>query len=85
MTNLQSALQFVPLYAIRDSLTVLVVLVVMIATNAKFAAVALIAIPMAGGVLGVLGRKLRSAGRRGNEVMGRSTTASRKACRACSS
>ncbi len=70
MNNLQSALQFVPLYAIRDSLTVIVVLFVMIATNPKFAMVALIAIPMAGGVLGVLGRKLRSASRRGNEVMG---------------
>ncbi len=70
MNALQSALQFVPLYAIRDSLTVIVVLAVMIATNPKFALIALIAIPMAGGVLGVLGRKLRSAGRRGNEVMG---------------
>ncbi len=70
MNALQSALQFVPLYAIRDSLTIVVVLGVMIATNAKFALVALIAIPMAGGVLGVLGRKLRSAGRRGQEVMG---------------
>ena len=70
MTALQSALQFVPLYAIRDSLTVAVVLSVMIAANAKFALVALIAIPMAAGVLGVLGRKLRSAGRRGQEVMG---------------
>jgi subfamily B ATP-binding cassette protein MsbA len=70
MNALQSALQFVPLYAIRDSLTVVVVLAVMIATNTKFALVALIAIPMAAGVLGILGRKLRSAGRRGQEVMG---------------
>lgn len=70
MNALQSALQFVPLYAIRDSLTVVVVLIVMIATNPKFALVALVAIPMAGGVLGILGRKLRSASRRGNEVMG---------------
>ncbi|MBI5245588.1 MAG: ABC transporter ATP-binding protein [Elusimicrobia bacterium] len=70
MNNLQSALQFVPLYAIRDSLTIIVVLAVMIMTNPKFALVALIAIPMAGGVLGILGRKLRAAGRRGNEVMG---------------
>ncbi len=70
MNALQSALQFVPLYAIRDSLTIVVVLGVMIATNPKFALVALIAVPMAGGVLGVLGRKLRSAGRRGQEVMG---------------
>ena len=70
MNALQSALQFVPLYAIRDSLTVVVVLCIMISANPKFAMVALIVIPMAGGVLGVLGRKLRSSGRRGNEVMG---------------
>jgi subfamily B ATP-binding cassette protein MsbA len=70
MTALQSALQFVPLYAVRDSLTVVVVLAVMVWTNPKFALIALLAIPMAGGVLGVLGRKLRSAGRRGQEVMG---------------
>ncbi len=70
MTALQSALQFVPLYAVRDSLTIIVVLGVMIAANFKFALIALIAIPMAAGVLGVLGRKLRSAGRRGQEVMG---------------
>ena len=70
MNALQSALQFVPLYAIRDSLTVIVVLAVMIWTNPKFAALSLLAIPMAGAVLGVLGRKLRSSGRRGQEVMG---------------
>ncbi|HEX4048597.1 MAG TPA: ABC transporter ATP-binding protein [Elusimicrobiota bacterium] len=70
MTALQSALQFAPLYAVRDSLTVVVMLAVMFWTNPKFALIALIAIPMAGGVLGVLGRKLRSSGRRGQEVMG---------------
>jgi subfamily B ATP-binding cassette protein MsbA len=70
MNALQSALQFVPLYAVRDSLTVVVVLAVMVWTNPKFALIALLAIPMAGGVLGVLGRKLRGAGRRGQEVMG---------------
>jgi len=70
MTALQSALQFAPLYAVRDSLTVVVMLGVMFWTNPKFASIALIAIPMAGGVLGVLGRKLRAAGRRGQEVMG---------------
>jgi ATP-binding cassette, subfamily B, bacterial MsbA len=64
MTNLQSALQFVPLYAVRDSLTIAVVLAVMVWTNAKFALLALVAIPMAGAVLGVLGRKLRPAATR---------------------
>jgi subfamily B ATP-binding cassette protein MsbA len=70
MNALQSALQFVPLYLIRDSLTVVVMLVVMFFANPKFAALALLVIPAAGGVLGVLGRKLRSSSRRGQEVMG---------------
>jgi len=70
MTALQSGLQFVPLYVIRDSMTIIVMLVVMLMTNAKFALVALLSIPMAAGVLGVLGRKLRASGRRGQEVMG---------------
>ncbi|MDE2490713.1 MAG: ABC transporter ATP-binding protein [Elusimicrobia bacterium] len=70
MNALQSALQFVPLYVIRDSLTVVVMLVVMFIANAKFALLALLVIPIAGGVLGVLGRKLRASSRRGQEVMG---------------
>lgn len=70
MTALQSGLQFVPLYAIRDSLTIVVMLVVMVMTNTKFALVALLCVPIAAGVLGILGRKLRSAGKRGQEVMG---------------
>ncbi len=70
MNALQSALQFVPLYLIRDSLTVVVMLVVMFYANPKFAALALLVIPIAGGVLGVLGRKLRASSRRGQEVMG---------------
>lgn len=70
MNALQSALQFGPLYAVRDTLKIVFVLGLMFWTNPKFAAIALIAVPLTGGVLGVLGRKLRSAGRRGQEVMG---------------
>ncbi len=70
LNNLQSGLHFVPLYLVRDTLTVVVLLFVMFFINWKFAAIALIAIPMAGAVLGILGRKLRSAGRKSQEVMG---------------
>ncbi|MDE2237392.1 MAG: hypothetical protein KGK30_05850, partial [Elusimicrobia bacterium] len=70
MTRVQDGLQFVPLYVVRDSMTVVVLLGVMFYINWRFALVALIAIPMAGVVLGVLGRKLRSAGRRSQEIMG---------------
>jgi ATP-binding cassette, subfamily B, bacterial MsbA len=70
MANLQSGLHFVPLYVVRDTLTVCVLLFVMFYIYWKFALIALIAIPVAGGVLGVLGRKLRSASKRSQEIMG---------------
>lgn len=70
MNALQSALQFGPLYAVRDTLKIVFVLGLMLWTNPKFALIALVAVPLTGGVLGVLGRKLRTAGRRGQEVMG---------------
>jgi ATP-binding cassette, subfamily B, bacterial MsbA len=70
MNALQSGVHFVPLYLVRDTLTMTVLLGVMFWTNWKFAATALLVIPFAAGTLGVLGRKLRAAGRRGQEVMG---------------
>jgi ATP-binding cassette, subfamily B, bacterial MsbA len=70
MTRVGDGLQFVPLYIVRDTATVIVLLGVMFYIHWKFAMTALIAIPMAGVVLGVLGRKLRAAGRRSQEIMG---------------
>jgi subfamily B ATP-binding cassette protein MsbA len=70
MTRVQDGLQFVPLYMVRDTMTVLVLLCVMFKINWRFASVALIAIPMAGAVLGILGRKLRQSGRRSQEILG---------------
>ena len=70
LNNLQQGIQFVPLYLVRDTLTVLILLAVMFVINSQFALIAILAIPMAGGVLAVLGRKLRSSSRKGQEVMG---------------
>jgi subfamily B ATP-binding cassette protein MsbA len=70
LNNLQSGLHFVPLYLVRDSLTVVALLLVMFSIHWQFALIALIAIPMSGGVLAVLGKKLRSAGKKSQEVMG---------------
>lgn len=70
MTRLQDMLQFVPLYVVRDSATVVVLIGVMFYIRWQFALTALICIPVAGAVLGILGRKLRSAGRRSQEIMG---------------
>ena len=70
LSNLQSVLHFVPLYLVRDTLTVIVLLFVMFYLYWKFALIAIIAIPVAGGVLAVLGRKLRGASKRSQEIMG---------------
>lgn len=70
LTRLGDALQFVPLYVVRDSATVVVLLGVMFYIHWQFAVTALIAIPVAGAVLGILGRKLRSSGRRSQEITG---------------
>ena len=70
MTRVGDGLQFVPLYMVRDTAQVIVLLGVMFYINWRFAITALIAIPIAGGVLGVLGRKLRSSGKRSQEIMG---------------
>jgi subfamily B ATP-binding cassette protein MsbA len=70
LTRLGDALQFVPLYVVRDSATVIVLLGVMFYIHWQFAITALIAIPVAGAVLGILGRKLRSSGRRSQEITG---------------
>ncbi|MBI4679070.1 MAG: ABC transporter ATP-binding protein [Elusimicrobia bacterium] len=68
--NLASGLHFVPLYMVRDSLTVVVLIFVMFYIYWQFALIAIIAIPLAGAVLTVLGRKLRSASRQSQEIMG---------------
>ena len=70
LNNLQQGLQFVPLFLVRDTLTVIILLGVMFYINWQFALIAVLAIPMAGGVLAVLGKKLRSSSRIGQEVMG---------------
>ncbi len=70
LTRLGDALQFVPLYIVRDTMTVIVLLGVMFFIHWQFALTALIAIPVAAAVLGILGRKLRQAGRKSQEITG---------------
>ncbi|MBI4376585.1 MAG: ABC transporter ATP-binding protein [Elusimicrobia bacterium] len=70
LTRLQDGLHFVPLYLVRDTFTVLVVLGAMFYIHWRFALTALIAVPLSGIVLAVLGRKLRAASRRSQEIMG---------------
>ncbi|MHB2025640.1 MAG: ABC transporter ATP-binding protein [Elusimicrobiota bacterium] len=73
VANVQNGLRFVPLYLIRDSLTVVVLIVVMFIVQWHFALVALIVIPFIALALVVLGKKLRMAGKKSQEIMGEIT------------
>ncbi len=69
LTNVQSFLQFIPLYLIRDSLTVVFLLIVLVALNWKLAMVALFGMPFAALTLGKLGRKMRDSSTRSQVLM----------------
>ena len=70
LNSVQSMLQFLPLYLVRDTLTVAAVLGVIFFTHWKFALISILAIPMAGGIIYVLGRKMRKAGAKSQEIVG---------------
>lgn len=67
---LQSGLHFVPLYLIRDTLQLTVLLGVLFYIQWKFALIAVTAMPVVGGVLFFIGRKLRSSSAEGQKIMG---------------
>ncbi|HVE14705.1 MAG TPA: ABC transporter ATP-binding protein [Elusimicrobiota bacterium] len=70
LSNVQSALQFLPLYLIRDSLTVLVLLGVLFSVNWSFALIALLSIPVSSVVLVIFGKKMRSSSVESQALMG---------------
>jgi len=70
LTTLQSMLQFVPLYLIRDSLTVLVLTYVLFYLNWSFALLALIGIPVASVLIVILGKKMRDSSLQSQVIMG---------------
>lgn len=70
LTQLQSALQFTPLYLIRDTLTVIIMVFVLFYVNWRFTLIALLVGPMAGIVLGTLGKKMRKAVSRSQNTVG---------------
>ncbi len=69
LTALQSLLQFLPLYLVRDTLTLAVLLSVLFHLHWKFALMSVLILPAAGAVLYVLGRKMRRSGAKSQEVM----------------
>jgi subfamily B ATP-binding cassette protein MsbA len=71
LANLQSALQFLPLYMVRDVGTLSVVLCVLFWLNWRFTMIALLLGPAAGIVIGTLGRKMRNSGRESQKINGR--------------
>jgi subfamily B ATP-binding cassette protein MsbA len=70
LTLVQSMLQFVPLYLIRDVLSVIVLMTVLFFINWRFALVALGIIPIASMVIVPLGRKMRDASTKSQSIMG---------------
>jgi len=70
LTIVQSMLNFIPLYLVRDSLTLIVLMGVLFFLNWKFALLALLGIPVAAVTLIVLGKKMRDASLKSQAIMG---------------
>ncbi|MBI3300056.1 MAG: ABC transporter ATP-binding protein [Elusimicrobia bacterium] len=70
LAMVQSTLQFLPLYLIRDLLTVVSLMFVLFYRHWRFASMAIAVLPIAAVVLFVLGRKMRDASRSSQEIMG---------------
>ncbi|HUT86314.1 MAG TPA: ABC transporter ATP-binding protein [Elusimicrobiales bacterium] len=69
ITHLQSAIHFLPLYLVRDSLTVLGITAYLFYINWKFTLIALIVGPMAAVIINILGKKMRRAARKGQATI----------------
>ena len=70
LINVQSALQFTPLYLVRDTLTSIVLLSMLFFIQWKFALLAFLTLPVCGAVLVVTGNKMRTASQRSQEILG---------------
>ena len=66
----QSTVQFIPLYGIRDVLTVVACVALLFYINWKLALVAVVVLPLIAAILGVLGRKMRKASKESNVIVG---------------
>lgn len=70
LNNVQSTVQFIPLYGIRDVLTVVACVGLLFYINWRLAIVATIVLPVIAGLLGVLGKKMRKASAESNVIVG---------------
>ncbi|OGS10428.1 MAG: hypothetical protein A2234_02830 [Elusimicrobia bacterium RIFOXYA2_FULL_58_8] len=69
LNNVQSTVQFIPLYGIRDVLTVISCITVLFYINWRFALLSLVILPVTGVILGILGRKMRKASTDSNVIV----------------
>ncbi|MFA6435218.1 MAG: ABC transporter ATP-binding protein [Elusimicrobiales bacterium] len=70
LNNVQSTVQFIPLYGIRDVLTVTSCMGVLFYINWRFALLSLLILPVTGAILGILGKKMRKASSESNVIVG---------------
>jgi subfamily B ATP-binding cassette protein MsbA len=70
LNNVQSTVQFIPLYGVRDVLTVLSCIGVLFYLNWKLAFLTLVIIPLALVALRILGKKMRKASTESNVIVG---------------
>lgn len=70
LNNVQSTVQFIPLYGIRDVLTVVSCVALLFYINWKLALISLIVLPAIAAILGILGKKMRKASSESNVIVG---------------
>lgn len=70
LTSVQSSVQFLPLYFVRDVASILFIFAYLFYVNFRFTMIALLIGPLAGLVLGVLGKKMRQSSRKAQETVG---------------
>ncbi len=70
LNDVQSTIQFTPLYLIRDTMTLISLLAVLFYIHWQFALISVIILPLAAIILGILGKKMRKAGKESQVIIG---------------
>lgn len=70
LNNVQNTVQFIPLYGIRDVVTVVACVGLLFYINWRLALMAVVVLPLIAALLGVLGKKMRRASAESNVIVG---------------
>ena len=70
LNNVQNTVQFIPLYGIRDVVTVVACVGLLFYLNWRLALMAVVVLPLIAALLGVLGKKMRRASAESNVIVG---------------